>query len=91
VTDEPPLFERAALIGLGLIGSSLAWAMKRDGVAREIVGYARSPETRATALRLGFLDAACETAAEAARGADLVVLCVPSAPWRRWRRRSAPA
>ena len=77
MTDEPPLFERAALIGLGLIGSSLAWAMKRDGVAREIVGYARSPETRATALRLGFLDAACETAAEAARGADLVVLCVP--------------
>lgn len=77
MTEKPPLFERAALIGLGLIGSSLAWAMKRDGVAREIVGYARSPETRAAALRLGFLDAACDTAAEAARGADLVVLCVP--------------
>jgi cyclohexadieny/prephenate dehydrogenase len=66
-----------ALIGLGLIGSSMAWAMKRDGVARRIVGHARSAATRETALKLGFLDAAYDSAAEAARGADLVVLCVP--------------
>ncbi|SEA88830.1 prephenate/arogenate dehydrogenase family protein [Rubrimonas cliftonensis] len=72
-----PLFDRVALIGLGLIGSSMAWAMRRDGVAREIVGHARSAETRTAAMRLGFLDAAYETAADAARGADIVVLCVP--------------
>lgn len=75
--DKAPLFGRVALIGLGLIGSSLAWAMKRDGVAREITGYARSPATRETAARLGFADRICDSAAEAARGADLVVLCVP--------------
>jgi cyclohexadieny/prephenate dehydrogenase len=72
-----PLFDRVALIGLGLIASSLAWAMKRDGVAREIVGHARSAATRDRAVDLGFLDAAFATAGEAARGADLVVLCVP--------------
>jgi cyclohexadieny/prephenate dehydrogenase len=73
----PPLFERVALIGLGLIGSSIAWAARRGGIAREIAGHARSAATRETAMRLGFLDSVHETAAEAARGADLVILCVP--------------
>jgi cyclohexadieny/prephenate dehydrogenase len=74
---QAPLFERATLVGLGLIGSSLGWAMKRGGVAREIVGWDRDAAVRATALRLGFVDAAPDEAAEAARGADLVALCVP--------------
>ncbi|MGF1658454.1 MAG: prephenate/arogenate dehydrogenase family protein [Rubrimonas sp.] len=73
----PPLFGRVALIGLGLIGASMAWAMRRDNVAREIAGYARSADTRAAAGRLGFLDTVCDSAADAARGADVVVLCVP--------------
>lgn len=75
--DAPPLFGRVALVGLGLIGASLAWAIRRDGVAREIAGYARSADTRAAAARLGFLDRVCDSAAEAARGADVVVLCTP--------------
>ncbi|HSR54928.1 MAG TPA: prephenate/arogenate dehydrogenase family protein [Alphaproteobacteria bacterium] len=70
-------FERVALIGLGLIGSSLAWAMKRDGLGGEFVGHARSEATRAKALELGFIDRAADTAAEAVEGADLVVICVP--------------
>jgi len=72
-----PLFERVALIGLGLIGSSIAWAAKRECLAGEIVGHARSAATRAKAAELGFCDRVCETAAEAATGADLVILCVP--------------
>ena len=40
------IYDRVALIGLGLIASSMCWAMKRDGLAGEIVGYARSQETR---------------------------------------------
>lgn len=71
------LFNRLALIGLGLIGSSIAWAAKKQGVAREVVGSARSEKTRARALELGFLDQAYETAAEAVQGADLVIICVP--------------
>lgn len=74
---EAPLFGRVALIGIGLIGSSMALAMRRHGLAREIVCAARSEATRATALRLGLVDAAFATAAEAAKGADLIVLATP--------------
>jgi cyclohexadieny/prephenate dehydrogenase len=85
------VFDRVALIGLGLIGSSMAWAMRRGGLAGEIVGSARSAETRAAALRLGFLDRVEETAAEAARGADLVVLCTPVGAMARVAQEIAPA
>ena len=76
-SEAKPFFERVAIIGLGLIGSSLAWAMKAEGLAGEIVGYARSAETRETALGLGFIDSAAETAALAVDGANLVVIAVP--------------
>jgi cyclohexadieny/prephenate dehydrogenase len=72
-----PLFERVALIGIGLIGSSLSHAMRRRAVAREIVGHAPSERTRAAALRLGLVASAHADAADAARGADLVILCTP--------------
>ncbi|MBX9589612.1 MAG: prephenate/arogenate dehydrogenase family protein [Hyphomonadaceae bacterium] len=70
-------FQRVALIGLGLIGSSLSHAIRRRGLARSIAGHAQSAKTRDTALRIGIVDSAHATAAEAARGADLVVLCTP--------------
>ncbi len=71
------IYERVALIGLGLIASSMFWAIKRSGLAGEVTGYARSAETRDTARRIGLCDRVCDTAAEAVAGADLVVLCVP--------------
>ncbi len=55
MTTEP-LFPRIALIGLGLIGSSLARVARREGLAGHIAGMARSEATRETALRLGFVD-----------------------------------
>lgn len=72
-----PLFKKMALIGIGLIGSSISHAARRGGLVGEITGTARSAETRATALRLGLVDSVCEDAAEAVKGADLVILCVP--------------
>lgn len=72
-----PVYERVALIGLGLIASSMFWAIKRGGLAGEVTGYARSEATRDTARRIGLCDRVCDSAAEAAEGADLVVLCVP--------------
>jgi len=72
-----PMFDRVALIGLGLIGSSLSHAMRRSGLARTIVGHAQTERTRATALRLGLVSEAHATAAETARDADLIILCVP--------------
>jgi len=70
------LYPRVALIGLGLIASSMAHAMRANGLAAEIVGHAKSPETRAIARDL-FCDRVCDTAAEAVQGADLIVLAVP--------------
>jgi cyclohexadieny/prephenate dehydrogenase len=76
VTAVAP-FRRLALIGIGLIGSSLARVARREGLAEEIVCSTRREETRETALRLGIVDHAYENPADAARGADLVLLCTP--------------
>jgi cyclohexadieny/prephenate dehydrogenase len=70
-------FERVALIGLGLIGGSLGHAMRRAGLARHVAGYARSEATRKRALEIGFVDSVHASAADAARDADLVVVCTP--------------
>lgn len=72
-----PIYNRVALIGLGLIASSMAHAMRAQGLAGEIVGYAKTPETRSTALEIGICDRVADTAAAAVQGADLVVLAVP--------------
>jgi cyclohexadieny/prephenate dehydrogenase len=72
-----PMFEKAALIGIGLIGSSLSHAMRRGNLAGTITASARTEATRATARRLGLADEVFEHAGEAVRGAGLVVLCTP--------------
>lgn len=77
MTVATPLFHRIALIGIGLIGSSLARAVRRDGLAGEIAIYTRSPATLDAARSLDLGDSYHDTAAAAAVGADLVVLCVP--------------
>ncbi|MEM8774415.1 MAG: prephenate/arogenate dehydrogenase family protein [Pseudomonadota bacterium] len=71
------VYERVALVGLGLIASSMFWAIKRGGLAGEVTGFARSKETRDTAREIGLCDKVFNTAKEAVEGADLVVLCVP--------------
>ena len=72
-----PLFQRVALIGLGLIGSSLAHVMRREKLAGHIAGCVRSKESRAAVRRLGLVDSLHTTPATTARGADLVILCTP--------------
>jgi cyclohexadieny/prephenate dehydrogenase len=84
-------FERVALIGIGLIGSSLARVLRRDGLAGEIVACARREATRAKTLELGIADRATEDAAEAVRGADLVVLATPLSAYADIGARIAPA
>jgi len=71
------VYDRVALIGLGLIASSMYWAIRRAGLAAEVTGYARTDATRATARRIGLTDRVCDSVAEAVEGADLIVLCVP--------------
>ncbi|RYH09271.1 prephenate/arogenate dehydrogenase family protein [Tropicimonas sp. IMCC6043] len=71
------IYDRVAYIGLGLIASSMIHAGRRAGLQGEIAGTARSAETRAIACEVGLCDIVTETAADAVRDADLVVLCVP--------------
>ncbi|MGZ2256753.1 prephenate/arogenate dehydrogenase family protein [Roseobacter sp. A03A-229] len=71
------IYNRVALVGLGLIASSMFWAMKRRGLAGEVTGFARSEATRETARRIGLCDRVCNSVAEAVAEADLVVLAVP--------------
>ena len=71
------IYNRVALIGLGLIASSMAHAMKAKGLAGHVAGHAKTAATRAAALEIGFCDSVHATAAEAVADADLVVLAVP--------------
>ena len=72
-----PIFERLALIGVGLIGSSIARAARAEGVVRSIVATARSGATRRRVAELGLADQVVETNAAAVEGADIVIVCVP--------------
>jgi cyclohexadieny/prephenate dehydrogenase len=77
MSDDKSLFGKVALIGIGLIGSSMAHAMRRAHLAGHIVGYARRPETLEAAKKVGFADSLCGDVANAVRDADLVVLATP--------------
>jgi cyclohexadieny/prephenate dehydrogenase len=75
---EAPLFQRIALLGCGLIGSSIARAAKaRGGIAGEIVANDRSAASLERIEELGFADRVEADPAEAVRGADCVILCAP--------------
>ncbi|MEM7192204.1 MAG: prephenate/arogenate dehydrogenase family protein [Pseudomonadota bacterium] len=72
-----PLFDKAAIIGLGLIGSSIARGLKKRGLASAVTGFDASSDVREAADALGFCDAIASNAEDAVREADLVVLAVP--------------
>jgi cyclohexadieny/prephenate dehydrogenase len=65
------------LLGVGLIGSSIARAARAQGTVREIVATARSAATRRRVAELGLADQVVDTNAAAVAGADLVIACVP--------------
>jgi cyclohexadieny/prephenate dehydrogenase len=72
-----PFYNRLALIGTGLIGSSIARAARAQNAARSIVATARTPATRRRVAELGIADQVVETNAAAVEGADLVIVCIP--------------
>ncbi len=71
-----PGFRKLAIVGLGLLGGSVAAAARSRGLVQEVVGAARRPGPLAWALEAGLVDAVA-TPAEAVVGADLVVLGTP--------------
>jgi cyclohexadieny/prephenate dehydrogenase len=83
-------YEKVALIGLGLIGSSIAHAMRRAKMPAHIAGYAR-PKTLARARAVGFCDSYHEDAAECVEDADLVILATPVGTFASLAKVLAPA
>ena len=72
-----PLFDKIAIVGLGLIGSSIARGVKARGLAGAVAGYDLAPDVRSRAKALGFCDDIAESADIAVVNADLVILAVP--------------
>ncbi|MGO1749638.1 MAG: bifunctional prephenate dehydrogenase/3-phosphoshikimate 1-carboxyvinyltransferase [Marinobacter sp.] len=75
--SREPLFQRVAIIGLGLIGGSLASAIRKHGLAHEVVAADQRQEDLLLGQSQGVIDTVAQTTAEAVQGADLVVLAVP--------------
>ena len=72
-----PMFQKVALLGIGLIGSSLARAIRRARLTNHIAGFAPRVATLEEAEAMGFADSLHDNAAEAVRDADFVVLATP--------------
>lgn len=72
-----PIFKRLCLIGIGLIGASMALRARRDGLAEHIAISTRSADTLRRAEELGLGDSYHQNAADAVAGADCVMLCIP--------------
>ncbi|MCO6417749.1 prephenate/arogenate dehydrogenase family protein [Siccirubricoccus sp. KC 17139] len=86
-----PIFDRLCLIGVGLIGSSIARAAKeKGGIARTIVAHTRREATLARVRELGFADVVEPDAAKAVEGCDGVILCVPVGAYAGVMRTIAP-
>ena len=86
-----PRYDRVAIIGLGLIGSSICHAMRRGKLADHVVGFSTTEATRKRALEIGFVDSVVASAAEAARDADLIILCAPVGAYARIAAEIEPA
>ena len=74
---DKPLFEKLCIIGIGLIGSSIARAARKHGLVKTISIADNSAEAREAATELKLGESVHENPADAARGADLIIICVP--------------
>jgi len=88
--SKSAIFDRIALIGAGLIGSSIAHASRRAGLAKHISAYIPRDETRARAAIAGFADSLHADIASAVTGADLVVLATPIGTFGELTKQAAP-
>ena len=71
------MINKLVIIGVGLIGGSLALALKKSGAVKQVVGWSRSERTMARAVELGVIDKAELEIDKALQGADMVVVTVP--------------
>ena len=71
------MFNRVAIIGLGLIGGSLGLALRQARAARQVAGFDLAKGVGDRARKLGAIDQSCASLAEAARGSELIILATP--------------
>ncbi len=71
------MFQQITILGPGLLGASLAMAVKERGLATRVVTWSRRPESRAKCLNQSWCDAVLDTPEQAVVGSDLVVICTP--------------
>ncbi len=88
--NDGKMFDRVALIGCGLIGSSIARVIRREAVAERIVACARTGATLDTMQRLGIADEVTSDPAAAVRNADLVLICTPVSTYAEIAERIGP-
>ena len=86
-----PLFERAAIIGLGLIGSSLARAIRAEGLVAHLIACDASPAVRERVAELGLVDTIEADPAKAMAAADLVVIATPLSTYAELGAKGVPA
>ena len=79
----PTLFNKVTLIGIGLIGSSIARVIKRDKLAEHLVAVAKSKKTIESVLELGIADRVTLDLSEAVKDADMVMLCSPLGTYKK--------
>lgn len=77
MTTEKILFDRVALIGAGLIGSSLGRAIRQEQLAKSVAAYSRRSDTRERLSHLGIVDNVAKSIKEAVDDADLIIISVP--------------
>ncbi|MBX3422498.1 MAG: prephenate dehydrogenase/arogenate dehydrogenase family protein [Pirellulaceae bacterium] len=70
-------YNRAVIIGVGLLGGSIGLALRRRQLARTVVGLGHRPQTLQTALELGAIDCVCSDIQTACKAADLIIVCTP--------------
>jgi len=84
------MFDKIAIIGLGLIGSSIAHAARRGGLAKEISGHDASPDVLNRAGKIGFCDSLHADIGDCVEDAQLVILCAPVGAYKAIAEQIAP-
>ena len=71
------LFNQVSIIGLGLVGSSLALSIKKNKLAAKTLGFAKSLKTRKRARKIKLVDVVTDTLSSCVKGSDLILICTP--------------
>ncbi len=70
-------FDRAVIVGVGLLGGSIGMALRTRRIAKQVIGFSPRSNSLDTAIARGAIDASADSLEDACRGADLAIICTP--------------